>query len=121
MVEMTFLATISLATIPAMTQIAVDSYVLDALARDIVGHDRRPAAFIVYLHLYASASQSRAWSIHASHQAIASATGLSRTAVQSSLSHLQRRGLVASSRANPTAVPLHKVLRPWIRSARGRE
>ena len=36
------------ATAPA---IALDSYVLDVLMRDLVGHDKKPSAFIVYLYL----------------------------------------------------------------------
>jgi hypothetical protein len=103
-----------------MVQVTVDAYILDGLLRDIVGHDRRPASFIVYLHLYRHACQKVNWSIQLSHQSIADATGLSRSTVQGSLSHLQRRQLVATSRANPTAVPLHRVLRPWQRPARGR-
>jgi DNA-binding GntR family transcriptional regulator len=53
-----------------------------------------------------------------SHQSIAAATGLSRSAVQSALAHLERRQLIATSRAHATAVPLHRVLRPWLRLGR---
>lgn len=101
-----------------MLQLPVDAYVVDALLPDLVGHDRRPAAFVVYLHLYRHASGRPGWAVRLSHQAIADATGLSRTAVQSSLAHLQRRQLVASTRAHPTAVPQHRVLRPWLRLSR---
>ena len=31
--------------------IALDGYVLDVLMRDLVGHDKKPSAFIVYLYL----------------------------------------------------------------------
>ena len=31
----------------------IDSYVTDVLMRDLVGHDRRPVAFLVYLWLTA--------------------------------------------------------------------
>ena len=101
-----------------MRQITLDAYLLDGLLPDIVGHDRRPSSFIVYLHLYRHASQQTNWSVRSSHQAIADATGLSRSAVQSALGHLQKRQLIASSRAHPTAVPLHRVLRPWTRLGR---
>jgi hypothetical protein len=103
-----------------MPQIAIDAYVLDGLLRDIVGHDRRPSSFIVYLHLYRHASQSAQWSVRTSHQAIADATGLSRSAVQAALIHLHKRQLIATTRAHPTAVPLHRVLRPWMRFARNK-
>ncbi len=98
-----------------MTELTLDPYLLDCLLPDLVGHDRRPASFITYLYLYRRASDNANWSLRASHQAIATATGLSRSAVQSALSHLQARRLIATSRAHPTAVPLHRVLRPWLR------
>src|SRR6267154_2742748 len=103
-----------------MIQITLDAYLLDSLLPDLVGHDRRLASFIIYLYLYRQASQQPNWSVHMSHQSIAAATGLSRSAVQSALAHLQNRQLVATSRAHPTAVPLHRVLRPWLRLSRGR-
>jgi hypothetical protein len=98
-----------------MIEVTLDAYLLDSLLPDVVGHDRRPASFIIYLYLYRQASQEANWSVHLSHQSIATATGLSRSAVQSALAHLQKRQLVASSRAHPTAVPRHRVLRPWLR------
>jgi hypothetical protein len=101
-----------------MIQLSFDAYLFDGLLPDVVGHDRRPSSFIVYLHLYRHASQQANWSVRASHQSIADATGLSRSAVQSALAHLQKRQLVATSRSHPTAVPLHKVLRPWLRLSR---
>lgn len=98
-----------------MTQINVDSYVLDCLLPDLVGHDRRLSSFIVYLYLYRHASRDSNWSVRLSHQSIAAGTGLSRSAAQTALAHLQTRELIATSRAHPTAVPLHRVLRPWLR------
>ena len=101
-----------------MEQITLDAFVIDGLMPDLIGHDRRPAALVVYLLLYRRASKS-AGSARLSHQAIASATGLSRSAVQSALRHLSRRQLIVSSRSSPTAVPVHRVLRPWARLSRG--
>jgi hypothetical protein len=98
-----------------MVEITLDAYLLDGLLPDLVGHDRRLASFIVYLYLYCQASQQANRSVRMSHQSIATATGLSRSAVQSALAHLQKRQLIATSRAHPTAVPLHRVLRPWLR------
>jgi hypothetical protein len=31
------------------TTLVIDPYVLDTLMRDLVGHDRRPASYLVYL------------------------------------------------------------------------
>jgi hypothetical protein len=98
-----------------MTQIGLDAYVVDCLLPDLVGHDRRLSSFIVYLYLYRHASQRANWSVRMSHQAIADGTGLSRSAAQTALAHLQSRELIATTRAQPTAVPLHRVLRPWLR------
>ena len=98
-----------------MIQITFDADLFDRLLPDIVGHDRRPASFIVYVHLYRHASGHSNWSVRQSHQMIADATGLSRSAVQSALSHLQGRQLIVSSRAHPTAIPQHRVMRPWLR------
>jgi hypothetical protein len=98
-----------------MAELTLDPYLLDCLLPDLVGHDRRPASFVIYLHLYRRASEDAKWTVRASHQSIATATGLSRSAVQSALVHLQSRHLIATSRAHATAVPLHRVLRPWLR------
>jgi len=98
-----------------MAEVSFDAYVLDCLLPDLVGHDRRLSAFVIYLYLYRQASQRTNWSVRMSHQSIATATGLSRSAVQVALAHLQNRQLIATSRAHPTAVPLHRVLRPWLR------
>ena len=98
-----------------MVQITVDAYLFDCLLPDLVGHDRRLSSFIVYLYLYRHASGQANWSVRRSHQTIATATGLSRSAVQAALSHLQNRELIATSRVHSTAVPLHRVRRPWLR------
>src|SRR5947209_19647310 len=103
-----------------MAELTFDSYVLDCLLPDLVGHDRRPASFIIYLYLYHRASDNTSWSVRASHQSIATGTGLCRSAVQSALVHLQSRHLIATSRAHATAIPLHRVLRPWLRLNRNR-
>ncbi len=33
--------------------VVIDSYIIDVLMRDLVGHDQHPAAFLVYLFLFA--------------------------------------------------------------------
>jgi len=92
-----------------------DGYVVDVLMRDLVGHDRAPSAFLVYLHLARRASGRRSRGIEASLQMIADATGLSKSAVSNALAQLRRRRLVETRRAGPTAIAIHKVLSPWRR------
>lgn len=91
----------------------VDPYVLDSLMADLVGHDRRPSAYILYLSLLRLCSRSG--SVGISLQGLASATGLSKSAVQRSVSHLSRRRLIAVRAAGPTQAPDYEVLQPWRR------
>src|SRR3954452_522966 len=93
--------------------IAVDDYVLDVLMRDIVGHDRQPAAYLVYVYLYGQAARAKWRAVPASLRTLADATGLSKSAVQTALENLRRRQLVKTASEHATAVPLHKVLRHW--------
>jgi DNA-binding transcriptional MocR family regulator len=93
--------------------IPVDDYVLDVLMRDIVGHDRQPAAYLVYLHLYGRAVRQRWKPVAASLRILAEETGLSKSAVQTALELLRRRELIASASEHATAVPEHRVLRHW--------
>jgi len=93
--------------------IPVDDYVLDILMHDIVGHDRQPAAYLVYLHLYGLAARKKWKPVSASLRMIAEATGLSKSAVQTGLEKLRRRELVETASEHVTAVPQHRVRRPW--------
>jgi DNA-binding transcriptional regulator YhcF (GntR family) len=93
--------------------IPIDDYVLDVLMQDIVGHDHQPAAYLVYLHLYGQAARRRWKPIHASLRALAEATGLSKSTVQTALDLLRRRQLISITRNHATAVPEHRVLRHW--------
>lgn len=95
--------------------IPIDDYVLDVLMRDIVGHDRQPAAYLVYLYLHGQEVRAKWKSVPASLRALAEATGLSKSAVQTALENLRRRQLIKTASDHPTAVPLHQVLRPWRR------
>ena len=40
--------------------LAVDGYVIETLMADLVGHDHRPSAFLVYLAILAAAGERRA-------------------------------------------------------------
>lgn len=93
--------------------VPVDDYVLDVLMRDLVGHDRQPAAYLVFLHLYGLAARGRWKKVATSLRTIAEATGLSKSAVQTALELLRRRELIATVREHATAVPQHQVLRHW--------
>ncbi len=98
-----------------MPTIALDSYIINPLIRDLVGHDRSPSAFVVYLLLWSRTHASRAKSVRISHKGIADETGLSKSTVQSAIRLLNRRKLIRSVHDSPTAIPEHFVLRPWIR------
>jgi DNA-binding GntR family transcriptional regulator len=93
----------------------IDDYVLDVLMRDLVGHDRAPAAFLVYLHLWSQTIGRRVKSARLSHQMVADATGLSKSAVQNGMRCLVRRHLVRVQRASATAIPEYRIARPWNR------
>ena len=93
--------------------VPIDDYVLDVLMRDLIGHDQKPAAFMVYVHLYGQAARNRWRCVRASVRAIAEATGLSKSAVHAALTHLRRRQLVATTADYVTATPRHRVLRHW--------
>src|SRR5205823_12122770 len=91
--------------------IPVDDYIFDVLMRDLVGHDRQPAAYLVYLYLYGQATRSKWNRVSASLRMLAEATGLSKSAVQSALDNLRRRELLATESDHATAIPRHRVLR----------
>jgi len=61
--------------------VPIDDYVLDVLMRDLVGHDRQPAAYLVYLHLYGQAARAKWKPAWASLRMLAEATGFSKSAV----------------------------------------
>jgi hypothetical protein len=91
-----------------MPSLTIDSYVVDVLLPDLVGHDRRPAAFLVYLYLlrHAAATKKGKREVRASLQTIATSTGLAKSTVQNALRHLRRRELldpnVLATTTNPT-------------------
>jgi replication initiation and membrane attachment protein DnaB len=96
-------------------RIWLDSYVLDTLMGDLVGHDRTPAAFVVYLFLWKESRRSRRHRVSVSHRVVADETGLSKSAVQAAVRLLKGRQLLRSYQATQTATPEYEVLRPWVR------
>ena len=101
----------------SMKILRFDSYVVETLMPDLVGHDKKPSAFIVYLYFWSSLALARSKTVQVSHQTIADDTGLSKSAVQASVRHLLRRRLIHSELASRTATPVYSFLRPW-RAAR---
>jgi Helix-turn-helix domain len=99
-----------------MTQLQIDTYVLETLLPDLVGHDRSPSAFLVYLVLWRETFARDARTAALSLRALAERTGLSKRAVQYALRILERRRLVLVQQAAPTAVPLYAPQRPWRRT-----
>ena len=98
-----------------MAGLLVDDYIVDTLMPDLVGHDRQPSAFLVYLYLWRQTHG--AGQVHAQVALIdiAESTGLSKRAVQDALGRLAKRKLVAVARESITAVPVYSVLRLWRR------
>jgi hypothetical protein len=98
-----------------MERLSIDAYVIDVLMPDLVGHDRRPATFVVYLFLLRKAAKARRDTVSVSLQAIAANTGLSKSTVQIALRHLRRRKLIDPSIHATVTTPLRRVMRPWVR------
>jgi DNA-binding MarR family transcriptional regulator len=98
-----------------MRRVTLDPYVLDVLMPDLVGHDRRPAAFLVYLFLLRHSRGESRIPLAMSLQTIATRTGLSKSSVQSSIRHLKRRGLLDPDITASVTTPRRRVLRPWTR------
>ncbi len=97
----------------AMKRYAIDAYVVDVLMADLVGHDRTPAAFIVYLCLACAAERKGSSSVPISLQEIAVRTGLAKSTVQAAIRHLKKRGLLDASVAATTDAPVRRIARPW--------
>jgi len=98
-----------------MDRVGVDAYVLDALMKELVGREKKPSAFLVYLRLWRRSRGGRIEWVPASLQAVADGTGLSKSAVQDGIKVLVRRKLIRSIRASRTGVPRYDVRRPWGR------
>jgi hypothetical protein len=96
--------------------ITLDDYVVDVLMRDLVGHDRRPVCFLVYLWLAAEQGRNGG-AVEISYREIAEGIGVSKSSVQGAVGWLVRRKLVAVRKASVTATPWYTVLCPWRKIA----
>jgi hypothetical protein len=90
----------------------LDDYVVEVLMQDLVGHDRRPASFLVYVWLTAEQAR-RHGAVQVSYQELAESVGLSKSSAQTAVSWLVRRRLLATSKENATAIPSYTVRTPW--------
>jgi hypothetical protein len=89
-----------------------DDYITDVLMRDLVGHDRRPASFLVYLWLAAEQTRHKG-AVEISYQELAESVGISKSSAQSAVKWLVRRKLLAARKQTVTATPAYTVLSPW--------
>jgi hypothetical protein len=96
-----------------MTSMTLDPYIVDTLMPDLVGHDRQPSAFLVYLFLWRQTHAAGTATVQVALIDIGEATGLSKRAVQDALGRLSKRRLISVARAGITAIPVYTVLRPW--------
>jgi len=97
----------------------IDQYCLDELMRDLVGHDRRPSAYLLYLYLWGQLAGTGTWTNRASLSALSESTGLSKRSVQQGLQWLERRGLLATSREKATSVAEIQLRQPWRARRKG--
>src|SRR5215471_21708198 len=91
---------------------SIEAYVTDVLMRDLVGHDRRPVSFLVYLWLTVE-QQKRKDAVQISYQELAESIGVSKSSAQAAVGWLVRRKLLAANKENATAVPRYTLLTPW--------
>lgn len=92
--------------------IKLDEYVLDSLMRDLVGHDRRPVSYLVYLWL-AGEQQRQKRPVSISYSDLAESVGVSKSSAQGAVGWLIHRKLISSTKANVTATPSYTVQTPW--------
>src|SRR3954447_5687608 len=95
----------------------LDDYITDVLMRDLVGHDHKPASFLVYLWLAAQQAQTKR-EIRASYQQVAESVGISKSSAQAAIKWLLRRKLLSVSKEAVTATPVYVVRMPWRELAR---
>src|SRR5215468_2977686 len=97
-----------------MHHVSIDDYVLDVLLPDLVGHDRSPAAFLIYIVLWTLLFRSEERSTAVSLQKLSELSGLSKSAVQQAVRVLRQRGLIKVRKASETSVPEYELVRHWI-------
>jgi hypothetical protein len=101
-------------TIAMVRRVPLDDYIVGTLMPDLIGHDRSPSSFIVYVKLWNDAGGADG-RIQISLSTLAVETGLSKSSVQTALRRLRKRGYISTKRSSTTAVPVHTVNAPWRR------
>jgi hypothetical protein len=84
-----------------MAAVAVDPYVIDVLMADLIGHDRQPSAYILYLYLWRLTDGGKRTSAPISLRTLSERTGLSKRAIQDASDRLERRQLISIARQMP--------------------
>jgi hypothetical protein len=90
----------------------LDEYITDALMRDLVGHDRRPVSFLVYLWLSAE-QQRRNGAVSISYRDLAESVGVSKSSAQAAVGWLVKRKLLSVAKVSVTATPSYTVQKFW--------
>jgi DNA-binding GntR family transcriptional regulator len=98
-----------------MPLLEIDDYILDTLMRRLVGHDRQPSAYLVYLLLWRLSHGKGRPRVQIALTDIAEEIGISKRSVQDALSWLHKQKLLSIERETITAIPRYTVLRPWRR------
>ena len=106
--------------LPMSQQHRLDNYVIDTLMRDLVGHDRQPCAFLVYLLLWRLSAATGAKTPPISNSELAELTGLSERSIQTAVRTLKQRRLIAVERARSRSSGEYAVKRPWRATRRRR-
>jgi hypothetical protein len=94
-----------------------DDYVTDVLMRDLVGHDRKPASFLVYLWL-AAEQERRKGAVQVSYDELAESIGISKSSAQAAVRWLRGRKLLVATKPTATATQNYSVSTPWRDAAR---
>jgi hypothetical protein len=97
--------------------LALDNYITDTLMRDLVGHDRKPVCFLVYLWLAAEQAKTQD-QVRVSYQHVAESVGISKSSAQSAIGWLLKRKLLTVKKDSVTATPMYTVCSPWRGSPR---
>ena len=96
-----------------MVVLQIDEYILDTLMRQLVGHDRQPSAFLVYLLLWRLSHGKGRPRVQIALTDIAEVIGISKRSVQEGISWLSKQKLISIQRESITSIPWYTVLRPW--------
>jgi alkylated DNA nucleotide flippase Atl1 len=99
----------------APSTIELDPYVVEVLMPDLVGHDRRASAYLIYLVIAASPGGRLA----AGYGQLAERAGISRRSAQAAVAHLAKRDLLAIQRRGATEASEYRALTPWRRDRAG--